>query len=115
MYAHTNQSKSSVKPGPVKEAYKGRTGVNGLLLRLHSNLAPRDLHSERDGLTHDDAVSAYGTYVERARGCRVGYGQSRRWRASIACDLPTALVSRCEPPPPVIVPMFTSGWPNCAL
>jgi hypothetical protein len=35
--------------------------------------------------------------------------------SSIARDLPTALASRCEPPPPVIVPRLTSGWPNCAL
>jgi hypothetical protein len=35
--------------------------------------------------------------------------------SSIAHDLPITPASRCEPPPPAIVPMFASGWPNCAL
>src|ERR1700755_677455 len=52
-HARTNQTKSSVKP-----AQKGRTGIDGLFLRLHSNLTlPRDLHSEYDGLAHDGALS----------------------------------------------------------
>jgi hypothetical protein len=50
--------KAVKKPGPRKKARKGRTSVDCLLLRLHSNLAlPCDLQSERDGLTYDDAFS----------------------------------------------------------
>jgi len=34
---------------------------------------------------------------------------------SIAFALPTALVSRCEPPMPGITPSLISGWPNTAV
>ena len=34
---------------------------------------------------------------------------------SIALDLPTARVSRCEPPMPGATPSLISGWPNLAL
>jgi hypothetical protein len=59
MYTHARIKPNAVKKqGPTKKAQKGRTSVDGLLLRLHSNLAlPRDLRSERDGLMYDDALS----------------------------------------------------------
>ena len=34
---------------------------------------------------------------------------------SIALALPTAWVSRCEPPMPGVTPSLISGWPNFAL
>ena len=34
---------------------------------------------------------------------------------SMAFDLPTKRVSRCEPPMPGMTPSVISGWPNLAV
>ena len=100
----------------------GRIAIDGLLLRLHRDLAfCRDLAHEHDGLPHDrwHAVGRPCPGFDGATGYSPRDGVVRTLGAAGEHELDRAGLADGARKPlraslPAMVMMFTSGWPNCA-
>ena len=116
-YMHTHKhvsNQSTVKGQKGQKKTRGCTSIDSLLLCLHSNLAlPRNLHGERNGLAYNDPFALTNDPTGHAplgSFARVSHMSRKR-------EIHHLRLSHCprDPPPPAVVPMFTSGCPNCAF